>query len=133
MENENRKKSKKLFSFRDLILALTVLAAAALLYFLFPRGEGNIAVIEQDGRELYRVVLSELSQPVSFEIPGEYPAVIVAEKDDTGIIIYTYIIHRKKCLRQHAGQFFWHYVFPCLSGQLQRWQEINPGGFICGN
>lgn len=47
--------------------------------------------------------------------------------------IYTYIIHRKKCLRQHAGQFFWHYVFPCLSGQLQRWQEINPGGFICGN
>lgn len=97
MENENRKKSKKLFSFRDLILALTVLAAAALLYFLFPRGEGNIAVIEQDGRELYRVVLSELYQPVSFEIPGEYPAVIVAEKD--GIFFSSAACPDKDCLR----------------------------------
>ena len=42
MENENRKKSKKLFSFRDLILALTVLAAAALLC------EGNVII---DGAE----------------------------------------------------------------------------------
>lgn len=92
----------------------------------------NTRIVKPRKFRLYRNYVPQNSQIIWY-ILQVTDTVIVAEKDDTGIIIYTYIIHRKKCLRQHAGQFFWHYVFPCLSGQLQRWQEINPGGFICGN
>lgn len=77
---DGRKKLPALLRPRDMLLALLVLAVAAAAW-LWPRGQAQTAVIEQDGRELARVELARVTQGYEMEIPGEYPVTLWIESD----------------------------------------------------
>ena len=67
----------------DFILIGAALALAAFFFLLFSLrgGQGCVAVIEQDGAQARRIVLSGLTEPVRIETGGEYPAVLVVDRD----------------------------------------------------
>lgn len=62
---------KRSFTIREAVwlLALLILAAGLYLWSLL-QPAGSVAVIEQDGKELYRVALSSLAEPEQMEVNG---------------------------------------------------------------
>lgn len=66
----------------DLIVAAAVLLLAGILtLFLLPRQEQALTVqVMQDGKVLLSRPLSEIGEPVLFEIDGEFPLVLELSK-----------------------------------------------------
>jgi hypothetical protein len=59
---------------------LFICALAALLIWVLPaRGGEPTAVVEQDGHELYRIVLNQVEAPYTLTIEGDLPAVLLVE------------------------------------------------------
>lgn len=73
------KEKRRLFSGKDVLIAVAAIGAAVALYFVNAGEKAGTAVIERDGEILYRVNFSTLSQPVTYKIDGEYPAEVIAE------------------------------------------------------
>lgn len=71
--------NRKWFHKKDLLLILLIGAVAAVL-LLWPKAPGTIAVISQDGRELYSIDLTQVEDPYDISIGGESPLVIRVEK-----------------------------------------------------
>lgn len=93
---DGRKKLPALLRSRDVLLALLILAVAAAVW-LWPRGQAQTAVIEQDGRELARVELAQVTQGYAMEIPGEYPVTLWIEPD--GVRFESASCPDKLCIR----------------------------------
>ena len=81
---------------RDLLLAVLILGVAAAVW-LWPRGQAQTAVVEQDGRELARVELAAVTQGYAMEIAGEYPVTLWIEAD--GVRFASAACPDKLCVR----------------------------------
>lgn len=76
-------KKIKLFYMGDFVVFLTILILAAGSFFLIngkPSDGKLMAVVTQNGAELYRIDLEELTDRMEIEIGGSYNELIVAEK-----------------------------------------------------
>lgn len=101
-----RKQNPAVLNKRDFLLAGAVLAAAVLCFLLLPRGAAATAVVERGGEELYRIPLFGVTSPYELTIDGEYPAVLLIEKD--GVSFLSAACPDKLCVRTgkltQAGQ-----------------------------
>lgn len=78
MKNERR----KLIYIGDFAVFLTILILAAVSFFLVsvkPSGGKLTAVVTQNGAELYKINLEEVTVRTEFEISGNYQELLVAE------------------------------------------------------
>ena len=74
------KHKSSLFRPADAILIAGVLLVAGVLFFRFStRGSGATVQVEQNGKILYMVALSEVQEPLRFSVNGECPVVICCE------------------------------------------------------
>lgn len=66
----------------DVLLIAAVLAVALCCFVFFSLGGGDCtAVVEQNGVELRRVPLETLEQPLRLEIDGDYPLVLMIDRE----------------------------------------------------
>lgn len=93
---DGRKKWPALLRPRDMPLALLILAVAVAAW-LWPHGQAQVAVIEQDGKLLARVELAHITQGYAMEIPGEYPVTLWIEPD--GVCFQDASCPDKLCIR----------------------------------
>ncbi len=78
---KKEKKAGRIFA-GDIVVYLTILLLAAGSFFMInlkPSGGKLMAVITQDGTELRRIYLEEVTERLETEINGSYNEVIVAE------------------------------------------------------
>ena len=71
-----------LFYMGDFVVFLTILILAAVSFFLVsakPSGGKLTAVVTQNGSELYRIGLEEVTGRIELEIGGTYQELLVAE------------------------------------------------------
>ena len=74
------KHKSSLFRPADAILIAGILRLAGVLFLRFSTRGGNETVqIEQNGKILYTVALSEVQEPLRFSVDGECPVVICCE------------------------------------------------------
>lgn len=80
--NKTKKQTRPpLWGRRDIlpIAAALLLALSVWLCLSLSGREGSVAVISQNGRELYRIELQAVTEPYRLELPGECPAVLLFE------------------------------------------------------
>lgn len=114
--NHAKKQAPPLFRKRDLFLIAGVLLAALLCYlWTIPKESASSIVIEQDGRTVSVIPLSDVQEPYELEIGGAYPATLLVEPD--GVSFESASCPDKLCVRTgkltQAGQ-----IAVCLPARL---------------
>ncbi len=112
-----------------LLLAVAVAAALGFLWLFTGKEAACTAVVEQNGVEIRRISLQELTQPISLELNGGYPLVLAADRE--GVWVEDASCPDKTCARTgkitRPGQ-----TVVCLPARISVRLVGNPGAAIDG-